>query len=94
MLKHPELPLHNNDSELEARRRVMKRRVSHGPKSPEGAKAWDTFHTLAATAAKLGVNFADLLADRLASANRVPWLPDLITRRAAELNLGWSWEST
>ncbi len=94
VLKHPELPLHNNDSELAARRRVMKRRVSHGPKSSEGAQAWDTFHTLAATAAKLGVSFSHLLRDRLKRTNRIPWLPHLVTQRAMHLNLGWSWETT
>ena len=94
VLRHPELPLHNNASELAARRRVIKRRASHGPKTEAGAKAWDTFHTLAATTAKLGVSFADYLEDRLLNAGQVPWLPGLITNRAQELKLGWSWETT
>ena len=41
MLRHPELPLHNNPAELAARRRVRKRDVSFGPRSPTGAAAWD-----------------------------------------------------
>ena len=90
----PELPLHNNDRELAARRRVIKRRVSHGPQTAGGAQAWDTFPTLAATAAKLGVSLAEYLEDRLSGAGQVAWLPELIERRAAEQNLGWSWEST
>lgn len=94
VLTHPELPLHNNDSELAARKRVIKRRVSHGPHRAAGAQAWDTFHTLAATTAKLGISLADYLEDRLTGAGQIPWLPDVITQRAKEQNLGWSWEST
>lgn len=65
MLTHPDLPLHNNDMELAARRRVRKRDVSFGPQSRMGARAWDTFQTLAATAAKLGVGFFHYLRDRI-----------------------------
>lgn len=94
VLQHPELPLHNNDSELAARRRVTKRRVSHGPKSAQGARAWDTFHTLAATTAKLGINFADYLSDRIEQREQIPRLAELIRARAAELDLGRSWTTT
>jgi len=55
VLDHPEIPLHNNTMELAARRRLRKRDVSFGPQSRAGAQAWDTFQTIAATAAKLGV---------------------------------------
>jgi len=46
VLKHHEIPLHNNPAELDARRRVRKRVVSYGPRSEQGAKAWDTLQTL------------------------------------------------
>ncbi len=39
VLELPELPLHNNDMELAARRRVRKRDVSFGPQSRAGARA-------------------------------------------------------
>jgi hypothetical protein len=94
VLKHPELPLHHNDSELSARRRVRKRDGSFGPRTPAGAKAWDTFQTLAATAQKLGVNFLHYLQDRLSSAHQLPSLASLITARAAEADLGASWAAT
>ena len=93
MLRHPELPLHNNPAELAARRRVRKRDVSFGPKSAAGVKAWDTFMTLAATTQQLGVSFFAYLQDRLHQAGRVPPLPDLIRQRAAMLNLSASWAS-
>jgi len=56
-LKHPEIPLHNNASELGVRRRVRKRDVSFGPRTETGRHAWDTFMTLAETARKLDVSF-------------------------------------
>ncbi len=54
VLTHPEIPLHNNAAELGARRRVRKRDVRFGPRTIDGANAWDTFMTLAATAQTLG----------------------------------------
>jgi hypothetical protein len=91
VLDHPELPLHNNAAELGARRRVRKRKVSYGPQSAAGVRAWDTFQTLAATAAKLDVSFYHYLGDRLSGTPHLPALADLITERAAALNLGGSW---
>jgi hypothetical protein len=90
-LAHPELPLHNNPAELAVRRRVRKRKVSYGPQSEAGVRAWDTFQTLAATAAKLGVSFSAYVQDRLTQTTHLPALADLIPERAAALNLGGSW---
>jgi len=52
VLEYPELPLHNNASELGVRRRVRKRDVSFGPRTEAGKRAWDTFMTLAETTRK------------------------------------------
>ena len=93
VLRHPEIPLHNNPAELTARGRVRKRVVSYGPRSAKGAKAWDTFETLLGTAKKLGVNFFHYLCDRIGGARRMPALADLIQQRAKDLKLGVSWES-
>lgn len=91
VLKHPELPLHNNESELAARTRVRRRDVSFGPRSRAGATAWDTFQGLATTTAKLGVHFYEYVYDRLTRAGRVPRLADLVRAKARELRLGWTW---
>jgi len=91
VLTHPEIPLHNNASELAVRRRVRKRDVSFGPRSPAGVAAWDTFQTIAATAQKLGVSFLSYVADRVSGLNALPSLASLITERAREMNLGASW---
>lgn len=94
VLKHPEIPLHNNPAELEARRRVRKRDVSFGPRTQDGLKAWDTFMSLAATTRKLGVSFFQYIHDRISQANQIPPLSSLIEARAVELNLGASWSAT
>lgn len=91
VLSHPEIPLHNNASELAVRRRVRKRDVSFGPRCPAGVAAWDTFQTLAATAQKLGVSFLAYIFDRVSGQNQMASLASLITERACELNLGASW---
>jgi hypothetical protein len=91
VLSHPELPLHNNASELGARQRVRKRAISFGPRTREGAKAWDTLMSLGATSRKVGVNFLHYLHDRIAGRNEIPPLASLIDERAKELDLGASW---
>jgi hypothetical protein len=78
VLKHPELPLHNNDMELAARRRVRKRDVSFGPQSGNGARAWDSFQTIVATAAKLGVRLYEYLLKRRIAPNDTPSLAEHI----------------
>jgi len=82
VLDHPELPLHNNDMELAARRRVRKRDVSFGPQSRAGAQAWDTFQTIIATATKLGVRVYAYFLGRLMAPATTPTLADHIRERA------------
>jgi hypothetical protein len=91
VLTHPEIPLHNNPAELGARQRVRKRDVSFGPRTVEGARAWDTFMTLAATARKLGVSFYHYMHDRVSGRNRLLSLADHIDQEARGRNLGASW---
>jgi hypothetical protein len=94
VLTHPEIPLHHNPAELGARARVRKRDVSFGPRTREGAKAWDTFMTLVGTATKLGVSFYHYIHDRVSGAYQMPALADLIVERAEGLNLGASWDTS
>jgi hypothetical protein len=94
VLSHPEIPLHNNPAELGARQRVRKRDVSFGPRTAEGAKAWDTFMSLADTTRKLGVSFYHFIHDRVTGAEQLPALADIIDERAQELNLGASWTAS
>ena len=94
VLTHPELPLHNNPAELGARARVRKRDVSFGPRTREGAKAWDTFMTLVETATKVGVSFYHYIHDRVSGAYQMPALAGLIAERAQGLDLGASWDTS
>ncbi|MFQ3661711.1 MAG: hypothetical protein SNJ69_04860 [Chloroflexaceae bacterium] len=82
VLNHPDLPLHNNDMDLAARRRVRKHDVSFGPQSRDGARARDTFQTLAATAARLGVGFFHSLRDRIVTPGTTPTLAERVVQRA------------
>jgi len=83
VLEHPEIPLHNNDMELAARRRVRKRDVSFGPQSRVGARAWDTFQTIIATASKLGVRLYEYLLNRRLAPELTLSLADHIRQRTA-----------
>jgi hypothetical protein len=94
VLEHPEIPLHNNESELGARQLVRKKDISFGPRTPEGAKAWDTFLTLAATTRKLQVSFYAYVHDRISKANQMPPLASTITQQAKGLNLASSWDTS
>ena len=91
VLDHPEIPLHNNPVELDARLRVRKRVVSYGPRSAVGAKTWDAMETVLATARKLGVNFFQYIRDRVSAAKQMPSLAELIKQRGETSNLSPSW---
>jgi hypothetical protein len=74
VLRHPEIPFHNNPAEIEVRRRARRRDVSFGPRTQDGKRAWDTFISLAATAKKLNVSFYGH------SAQSAEWLGSLELR--------------
>ena len=82
VLKHPEVPLHNNLAELGARQRVRKRDVSFGPRTDAGRIAWDTFMTIAETAKKLDVSFYAYVQDRISGVREMSSLADVIRSRS------------
>ena len=91
VLKYPQIPLHNNPAELDARQRVRKRDVSFGPRTQDGVRAWDTFMSLVATTRKLGISFYQYIHDRISKANQLPSLASLIEAQASELDPSASW---
>ena len=91
VLSHPEIPLHNNASELAARQRVRKRDISFGPRSTAGILAWDVFQSLVETCRKLGLSFYRYIHSRLTKSSEIAPLGDIITERASQLNLSASW---
>jgi hypothetical protein len=82
VLKHPEIPLHNNPAELGVRQRVRKRDVSLAACTPEGLAGWDTFQTIVETAKKLGVNLTAYLRDRITHRYALPSLASLIAHQS------------
>ena len=78
VLKHPEIPLHNNLSENDIREYVKKRKISGGTRSAAGRQYRDTFISLKKTCCKLGINFWEYLLDRNHKIGRIPYLPTLI----------------
>jgi len=81
VLRHPELPLHNNVAELAARSQARSRDVSLHTKSEAGTKAKDTFLTITQTAKKLGVRVYEYILDRVSETNEQPSLAELIRQK-------------
>lgn len=83
VLKYPELPLHNNNSELGARAEKRKQDVSLQTITEEGTKSKDTFLTIALTARKLGVSFYKYIYDRVSKNLNMPSLASIIEAKSA-----------
>ena len=82
VLDFPEVPLENNLAERDLREGVIKRKISSGPRGPDGAQAWEVFLTLLATCRKNGVNFFGYVCDRISQLNQAPPLAVLVRARA------------
>jgi len=83
-LKYPELPLHNNASELGARVQARARDISLHTMSQDGTKIKDTFMTISQTAKKLGVRTYDYIRDRVSGELKLPSLAQLIHETSQE----------
>ncbi len=83
VLRHPEIPLHNNACELEARVAARRRDVSLHTMTAAGTKACDTMTSIVRTAKKLGVRAFQYIRDRVSRSFQLPSLAELIRARAA-----------
>ena len=83
VLSHPEVPLHNNASELGARVSARRRDVSLHSKSERGARAMDIFTTLIQTCKKLRISAYAYLRDRLTRRYAMSSLADHILATAS-----------
>ncbi len=83
VLRHPEVPLHNNACELEARVAARRPDVSLHTRTDEGTNACDTMTSIVRTARKLGVSAFEYIRDRVGRTFRLSSLADLIRARAA-----------
>lgn len=82
VLEFPEVPLDNNRAERDRREAVVKRKISTGPRTADGAQAWEVFFTLLTTCRKQGINFFAYLRDRISGALALPALADLVRAHA------------
>ena len=78
VLSVPEVPLHNNASELGARVSARRRDVSLHSRSERGVRAMDIFTTLVQISKKLGISAFAYLRDRLSGAFEMPSLAQAI----------------
>lgn len=83
VLKHPEVPLHNNVSENAARVEKRRRDVSLQTKTEEGTKAKDTMMSIVETCKKLGISSYKFIYDRVNGINNYPSLAEMIRAIAA-----------
>ena len=83
VLSCPEVPLHNNASELGARVSARRRDVSLHSRSVRGARSMDIFTTIVQTSKKLGVSAYAYLRDRISRRCELPSLAKSIQAAAA-----------
>ena len=83
VLKYPNIPLHNNASELGARRQARYRDISLHTKTDQGTYAKDDMMSIGQTARKLGVSVYHYMLDRVARIFAMPSLASLIATKAA-----------
>jgi len=86
VLDHPDIPLHNNESERDIREYVKRRKISGSTRSDLGRRCRDTFASLKKTCRKLGVSFWRYLKDRVTGSDTVAPLPELVRQRLLEAN--------
>jgi len=82
VLSAPVVPLHNNESELQARVSARRRDVSLHSKSERGARAMDIFTTLVQTSKKLGISAYAYFRDRISGRFDLDSLAQSITLAA------------
>jgi hypothetical protein len=82
VLQYPEIPLHNNGSELGARDQGRRRDISFHTMNEKGTESKDTFMTIAQTARKLTVNFFHYIRDRLEKKFAMPSLASMILEQS------------
>lgn len=81
VLIYPELPLHNNDSELGARRQARYRDISFQTRTDESTKAKDSIMTVVQTAKKHGISVLKYLTELISNNREGPPLSELIKRK-------------
>jgi hypothetical protein len=80
VLEFPDVPLHNNGSEIAVREGVIKRKISYGTRSDLGKAAWENMLSILDTCRKQKVNFFKYIKDIYSNSFSMPRLADMIPR--------------
>lgn len=80
VLDFPEIPLHNNGSEIAVREGVLKRKISYGTRSELGKAAWENMLSILDTCRKQKVNFYMYIKDIYSNSFSMPRLADMIPK--------------
>ena len=72
VLDYPEIPLHNNASELSVREKVVQRNIKHCFRTWYGAHINDLYLSIMATCRKIGISFGEFLKDRFYHKFEIP----------------------
>jgi hypothetical protein len=80
VLDNPEVPLHNNGSEIAVREGVLKRKISYGTRSDLGKAAWENMLSILDTCRKLKVGFFKYVRDIYSNDLCMPRLADLLAK--------------
>lgn len=86
VLNYPEIPLHNNTSELDIREKVVERKIRNCFRSMRGAEASDIFLGLMATCRKNKITFWNYIRDRVFNLNKIPPLGEIIKNKDLPLD--------
>lgn len=78
VLDYPEIPLHNNATELSVREKVVQRNIKHCFKTWHGAHINDLYLSIMATCRKIGISYSEFLKDRFFHKNEIPPLAQII----------------
>ncbi len=81
VLEYPEIPLHNNGSELSIREKVVQRNIKHCFRTWKGARNNDLYLSIMATCRKIEISFGEFLKDRFYHRFEIPPLAQLIESR-------------
>ena len=84
VLDRPDMPLHTNTPERAFRDWATKRKISAGTRGAKGRRCRDTFLSLKSTCKKLGVRFKSYLHDRIMKEGKIPFLPELVRKKAVD----------
>jgi len=80
VLDFPEIPLHNNGSEIAVREGVLKRKISYGTRSELGKAAWGNMLSILDTCRKQKVRFYMYIKDIYSNNFSMPRLADMIPK--------------